>query len=365
MAEYRNAIAIPRGPSSVPTAASSFTSPAPVLPTICPGNISSSPAPKPSMAPSAPTPSMRAAAIVIPIAATPNVSQFGTRRVFRSTIAATVVLPATAVRTMGSDSTRERLPEHRVHDLAHFADRKERGHRDEAGQEPILDEILALCGDGEHADSQQETAHSALALFPHHLLGALGRRDRRREPRVNRVEDVVDRRVGQAQRNDRDERDESDEQRILDEVLRFLVTNERSHLVEQFRHDASPFARPCFCARYPCPICGHSLECDRANAGDWRNLRASRLVWSAREPLGAHACRRLAAFWPPDNRAVAWRKLNWKGRGIRNGVRAFRGRRCVPKRHTGGEANDSSSTEIGRGPSTLFARCAVPHAPSA
>src|SRR2546422_856619 len=110
IAVYRNAIPIRDGPSRVPTAANSFTSPAPVAPIRWPGSIRSSPRANPANAPATLTPLTWVAAIVTPTAVIPIVSGFGTRRVYKSTTAPAPTLAATVATTMASEIVGNRLP---------------------------------------------------------------------------------------------------------------------------------------------------------------------------------------------------------------------------------------------------------------
>src|SRR5262249_5914718 len=219
-----------------------------------------------------------------PSAAVPNVSQFGTRRVLRSTTAAVVATATMAVTTSGSNGTRKRLVEQVAQRRAHRRHRRDSNHGDERGQKPVLDEVLAVTSGSELRDNFPESAH-ALSPFSHRPAAmwpqraspgssgrwrprscrsasepqrprarsarpatrtrsgpGLPRYARRRarsmsssrrprlrrggELRLDRLEDGVHARAGQRQSRDGDERDQPDEQRVLDQVLALFPTNE-------------------------------------------------------------------------------------------------------------------------------------------
>src|SRR6266853_2072573 len=102
----------------------------------------------------------------MPSAVIPRVSQFGTRRVCRSSAALVQPLAATAAMTTAlcgtGNDTGERLPERRVDRRADRPHRDHRDDRDQRDEQTILDKILAVvtsadqsmneCENGIHED---------------------------------------------------------------------------------------------------------------------------------------------------------------------------------------------------------------------
>src|SRR5436309_8606149 len=132
------------GPSSVPSAAKSLTSPAPVAPITWPASISRVPTAKPPSAPEMPTPVMRVAASAHPSAPIPSVSGFGTRRVCRSTMALVAPPASTAQTVESSDILRNRPPEHVVDRRPHGSHRAQRDQRDQRDEQSVFDQVLAV-----------------------------------------------------------------------------------------------------------------------------------------------------------------------------------------------------------------------------
>src|SRR5215471_1344705 len=130
------------GPSSVPNAAISFTSPAPVAPMTWPGSISTRPSARPAAALDSPTVVGWNAASIRPRTAMPKVITLGTRRSRRS-IAAVVLPPtATAPKATASKVLNNGLPQHAV-DLV--TERGHAGHHhdgDQHSQESVLEQVL-------------------------------------------------------------------------------------------------------------------------------------------------------------------------------------------------------------------------------
>src|SRR5688572_10880565 len=120
------------GPSRAPAAASSFTSPAPVLPKTWPGSMNASPSRHPRI--EAPSP---AAAMPMPAAVIEAVSRFGIRRVRRSMNAAAPIPRATMASTSASElSFGNDFPEGCLDDVAqdfHGAERRDHYQRDQQG----------------------------------------------------------------------------------------------------------------------------------------------------------------------------------------------------------------------------------------
>src|SRR5690606_18417220 len=140
-----NATTVPAGPSQVPSAASSFTSPAPVPPKRCPGSISRSPSAAPVSAPAVDCSDTPTAAAASPARATVAVITFGMRPVRRSTAAA---MPA-AARMATSDTASEAgssddLPERAVDRVAECPHGTNRDDGDEANQQRVLEQVLSV-----------------------------------------------------------------------------------------------------------------------------------------------------------------------------------------------------------------------------
>src|SRR5713226_6558641 len=76
------------------------------------------------------------------------------------------------------------------------------------------------------------------------------RRRRGCQLRLDRLEDVVDRSARGGDGDDRDQRDEPHEQRVLDEVLRLVLTRERTQTLDEI-HDIPP-ARSLRRRAWPC-----------------------------------------------------------------------------------------------------------------
>src|SRR5919201_4446861 len=228
------------GPSKVPRAANSFTSPAPVAPTKCPGSISTNPTANPASAPATETPVTCNAANARPSAVIASVSWFGTRRVFKSTSAPTPPLVATTATKMASDALSNGLPEPRVNRVADRPDRRERHDRDERRQQPVFDQVLALVAAPNQSHNEEtHPVHGSLSkerggteVPPLEVLR------RRRELVRDRGEDLLHAAAGRRHRGNRDERDQRDEQRVLEQVLALVVAHERTQTVHEF-HDAS------------------------------------------------------------------------------------------------------------------------------
>src|SRR5262245_1293519 len=139
-----NARSVAPGPSSVPTAASSFTSPPPIAPIRYPGNMSARPTRQPASASQMPTRPSPIAASPRPTRATPAVSTFGTRRIRRSIAAAVIAAAATTINGSaldigGSNSS----PEHGVDGVAHLGDGTNRNEGDQRAEQRVLEQILA------------------------------------------------------------------------------------------------------------------------------------------------------------------------------------------------------------------------------
>src|SRR5712691_5237374 len=154
---------MPVGPSSVPIAANSFTSPAPVAPTKWPGSISAKPSANPASAAATLTLVRWAAASARPRPAIPSVNRFGTRRLLRSMTALNPPLPATTPTTTTSEILSNGRPEHRHDRLSDRGHSDHHHHGDQHGQEPILDQVLAIVATNEAADGGEHVPHADLA----------------------------------------------------------------------------------------------------------------------------------------------------------------------------------------------------------
>src|SRR5438270_598281 len=132
------------GPTTPPSAANSFTSPAPVRPNACPGSMSTRPKTMPSAACASVAPPIPKPPNTMPTAAIASVSAFGTRRVRRSITAAVTAPAATVAMTIRSDGLANALPEDGDDRVAERRDAGDRDHRDERGQQAVLEKILSL-----------------------------------------------------------------------------------------------------------------------------------------------------------------------------------------------------------------------------
>src|SRR5262245_29802311 len=162
-----NATPVRAGPSSVPSAASSFTSPAPVAPMKCPGSISSRPTAKPATASAGVRRVTWIAASARPITATLSVTTFGTRRDRRSTAtavpppAAVITIPAGshAVFTAVSKVLDNGLPQHGVDGRAHRGNGRHHHDRDQRREKSVLDQVLAIVPACEPEDGRHHAFH--------------------------------------------------------------------------------------------------------------------------------------------------------------------------------------------------------------
>src|SRR2546422_7491221 len=154
---------MPIGPSRVPMAANSFTSPAPVAPTKWPGSISAKPSANPASAAGTLTLVRCVAASARPRAAIPSVNGFGTRRLLRSMSALNPPLPATTPTTITSESLSNGRPEHRHDRLSERGQSHHYHHGDQDAQKPVLDQVLAIVATNEAADGGEHVLHLDLA----------------------------------------------------------------------------------------------------------------------------------------------------------------------------------------------------------
>src|SRR5215470_17877764 len=155
-----NARSVAPGPSSVPTAASSFTSPPPIAPIRYPGNMSARPTRQPASASKMPTRPSPTAARPRPTSAMLAVSTLGTRRIRRSMAAA--VMAATATTRNGSVldiRRRNGLPEDGVDGVAHMAHRSERNDSDQGSEQRVLEQVLADVGQRQASQSRFQGLH--------------------------------------------------------------------------------------------------------------------------------------------------------------------------------------------------------------
>src|SRR5580765_8005082 len=157
---------MPPGPSSVPSAASSFTSPAPVPPSKCPGNISANPIRAPTRAPAIEWPESPRPASARPTTATVAVSRFGIRPVRRSMVAAAPEAATTAASTIASDvGSSNDLPQHVVDLVAYCRHRAERDECDQPAQQRVFEQILAVIGPDLFGDERDDVLHVGHSLF--------------------------------------------------------------------------------------------------------------------------------------------------------------------------------------------------------
>src|SRR5687767_7603642 len=149
------------GPSRAPAAASSFTSPAPVLPKTWPGSMNASPSRHPRIEAPSPMRPSPAAAMPMPAAVIEAVSRFGIRRVRRSMNAAAPIPRATMASTSASElSFGNDFPEGCLDDVAqhfHGAERRDDYQRDQQG---VLEQVLPRVGsaasyDGDSAQQME------------------------------------------------------------------------------------------------------------------------------------------------------------------------------------------------------------------
>src|SRR5688572_25459888 len=144
MAVATKAVIVSQGPSSVPRAASSFTSPPPVAPKRCPGSIRRSPTTPPATAAPIPMRLIPAAAITRPTIVTAPVSVFGTRRVLRSITEAARPHPSTIVSTSASEDVGDDIPEPQLDHAGESIDGGQHGNRDECREHAVFDQVLPV-----------------------------------------------------------------------------------------------------------------------------------------------------------------------------------------------------------------------------
>src|SRR5581483_7628569 len=147
------------GPSRVPIAAKSFTSPAPVAPITCPGSISARPIARPASAPVTLRLVACEPASATPRAAIDRVRTLGTRRVRKSMTVAAPPAKTMTASAIGSDVLSNGLPEHvvdRVPDRRHGGDRDDRDQRHE---QTVLEQILPVLTASEPADGDKYAVH--------------------------------------------------------------------------------------------------------------------------------------------------------------------------------------------------------------
>src|SRR6187399_921579 len=156
-----NAMAMPFGPSSVPSAANSLTSPAPVAPITWPGSISASPTANPKSAWTIDTVPFPVAASIKPAMAMPSVSGFGIRRVYRSTTALDAPLLATALTSRGSEILSNVVPENRIDRVSHGHHRAECDDRNQDYQQPVLQKVLPLVLLDQPSDYRKHLLHKS------------------------------------------------------------------------------------------------------------------------------------------------------------------------------------------------------------
>src|SRR5262245_11331231 len=160
MAVNRNALITTIGPTNEPIAAISFTSPAPVAPSACPGSISKSPNTNPSAAAPSEMPLNPDAANPIPAPAIDAVTALGMRRVRISTIEATHTPDASATKaqleTVGK-VLRYVVPEERRNGVAHARHRANRHEGNQRDQQGVFEQVLPvlvrpeeLCSESPH-----------------------------------------------------------------------------------------------------------------------------------------------------------------------------------------------------------------------
>ena len=131
------------GPSRLPTAAISFTSPAPVAPSTCPGSMSTRPITHPSTAAPTDTPPKPNAASPRPAPAIVPVRTLGIRRVRRSTTVATS-RPAISTASDALAAAGDDLPEHRVDGVSNRRDGSECDKGNERAEQRVLEKILTV-----------------------------------------------------------------------------------------------------------------------------------------------------------------------------------------------------------------------------
>ncbi len=147
MALYKNALKIIDGPNHVPSAAISFTSPPPVRPKTCPGNITTKPVRKPTSAMPGGSSTTPDAAAMIPRAATDNVSALGTRRVEKSIAALRPALAITAVTVITSESGGNPVPKQLENCLANRGHDRDAQKSNKPDEHRVLDQILRVVFD--------------------------------------------------------------------------------------------------------------------------------------------------------------------------------------------------------------------------
>src|SRR5262245_43097691 len=150
----------PAGPSRVPSAATSFTSPAPVPPNTWPGSIITNPSAAPMVAAAIEWPVHPAAVRASPKPATPAVRRFGIFPVRTSMAAAAPEAATTARSTTVSDvGSSNGLPEHRVDLVADGRDCAHRHEGDQGAEHRVFEQVLALIGSSQLSHESDETIH--------------------------------------------------------------------------------------------------------------------------------------------------------------------------------------------------------------
>src|SRR5581483_8456732 len=149
----------PPGPRKVPSAANSFTSPAPVAPTTWPGSMTKNPTSSPAIACGSVTAPIPNAAAARPARAVAPVSTFGMRRVRRSMAVLDAPPAAMAATVIGSEILSNVQPEHVVDRVAEYRHRAGREDRDERGEQPVLEQVLTVGLSQHPADGGDQLRH--------------------------------------------------------------------------------------------------------------------------------------------------------------------------------------------------------------
>src|SRR4051812_13553739 len=144
MALARNITTTAPGPTTVPSAPISFTSPAPVPPAMWPGSIRPRPSAPPATDASGDVPVTAATASVSPVAAVAAVSAFGIRPVRRSMPAPAIAAAAEAAKERSDIGSRDDLPQGLVDHVADGGHRAEGDQGDERAEHCVLDQILPV-----------------------------------------------------------------------------------------------------------------------------------------------------------------------------------------------------------------------------
>src|SRR5437867_2762920 len=281
MATHKNASTTCPAPITAPTAAKSFTSPAPVAPSTWPGSIIRQPSANPSSDDATVTRLAPVAASVIPAAAVANEIAFGIRR-WRTSTTEAVPAPATTAESTNasplviatsSQNFTAAIARHRTLSITSptiaraattaiamsdarspYSSRswpsflRANRRRHATVMTGTLLHISVRSSRGGHISFRSGAGvrrllpnRASVARLCRSAAISDDSRLRRRNLARDRVEDVRDLGTGERDRRDRSDRDERHEQRVLQKVLPVVLAHERGNVVDNTHHDFSLF----------------------------------------------------------------------------------------------------------------------------